>query len=335
MPNWSSFLLKGNGPLARLNDVVSFLRPAVQLSKDSSHESVLRFGKLFADTHPNFRDKLVLLNAGPPWGYDEGKWFHLLTGPPAFTTEEVEPFRAVEPLIEKFQCENDLEQWESNTRLVTWLKRERGEAEESSRYPELSFSGTAAWSPPMELLELLSATFPDFQFTLCATTEHYSYEKWTCKGGVLRLVEEEEQVIREEREVGAVYVRNGVVLDPPERIDYREEEGLVPSHDAPFLLPEKPSARRKEHSREKVTNSRQSAEPQSDGHDTCQHEWVVFSRHWYYRDGLPVQCVKCGILGKLCKPTDDEWRGASFGPYRSVRIKDSSRVTIQGQETPS
>jgi hypothetical protein len=60
----------------------------------------------------------------------------------------------------------------------------------------------------------------------------------------------------------------------------------------------------------------------------CEHEWVVFSTVLAEKL-LMVQCVKCGAMGTIDRPTKQEWRRAFRAPSCPYRWHDGLRVTIR------
>ena len=63
---------------------------------------------------------------------------------------------------------------------------------------------------------------------------------------------------------------------------------------------------------------------------TCQHhEWVVFSTALKER-WLMLQCAKCGILGTVGDPSEEEWSVAFHAPSRPYSWHDDARVVVKG-----
>jgi len=63
---------------------------------------------------------------------------------------------------------------------------------------------------------------------------------------------------------------------------------------------------------------------------TCQHhEWVVFSTALKER-WLMLQCAKCGIMGTVEDPSEEEWSVAFHTPSRPYSWHDDARVVVKG-----
>ena len=63
------------------------------------------------------------------------------------------------------------------------------------------------------------------------------------------------------------------------------------------------------------------------------HEWAVFSTA-LSEGWLMLQCVQCGAMGTVDRPTKTEWNDAFHAPACPYRSRDPSRVTIRHKTFP-
>jgi hypothetical protein len=161
---------------------------------------------------------------------EDSDWFRLGPTPYIFSADEEREFKTLKRLIEKLGIDAvDCTDRVTNTRFGDWLKCKDGELPYDANHRTLSLFGRLIEGDFVELLTCLSRQFPDLFFEVTGTGIEDLHQRWTMQNGVGRFIDD----ITWDKQATCVYVRNGVMFDPPQLYDWDEAAEIVEIGDPP------------------------------------------------------------------------------------------------------